>query len=83
MAIVTRTFHYHENGNHDETWYRLARDTETGDLFVEHAWARGADVGEERIELRRFLETNRSTARDKLMKLIGTLVEGAADPAKA
>lgn len=74
MAIITRRFHYHEKGNHDETWHELARDTETGEVFIEKGWARRDDVGDCRIELATFLATERSTARDKLVALIGSLV---------
>lgn len=75
MAVITRRFHYHEKGNHDEAWHELARDTETGDVFVVKGWARREDVDDCRIELAEFLGRERSTARDKLMALIGTLVE--------
>lgn len=74
MAIVTRRFHYHEKGNHDETWHSLARDTDTGEVFVQKEWAHRENVGDCRIELAAFLASNDSTARTNLMKLIGSLV---------
>lgn len=74
MAILTKQFFYHEKGNHDETWYHLARDTETGAVFIEHEWAARGDVGSKRIEIAEFLSGTKISAKDKLLKLIGTLV---------
>lgn len=79
MTVKTRTFHYHEKGNHDETWYRLAKDDEAGDVYIEHAWACGPDVDDVRIELATFLSTDRSSAREKLVKLIGSLIDEKSD----
>jgi len=39
VPILTREFFRQEKGNHEETWYRLARDTETGDVFIETTFA--------------------------------------------
>jgi hypothetical protein len=75
MAILTRQFFAHEKGNHDETWYRLARDTETGEVFILHEWAARSDAGSERIELSDFLSRNTSSAKTKLLTMIGTLVK--------
>jgi hypothetical protein len=74
MAILTRQFFYHEKGNHDETWYSLARNTETGAVFIEHEWAARGDVGSKKIEIVEFLSGPGGTARNNLLKLIGTLV---------
>jgi hypothetical protein len=74
MAILTKRFFYHEKGNHDETWYYLALDTETGAVYIEHEWAARGDVGSKRVEIAEFLSGPKMTARDNLLKLIGTLV---------
>jgi hypothetical protein len=75
MSILTKQFYAHEKGNHDETFYHLARDTETGEVFVMHEWYARADVGSARIELADFLSRNTSSAKTKLLALIGTLVK--------
>jgi hypothetical protein len=75
MTILTREFHKHEKGNHEESWYRLARDTETGDVFIEHEWSARNDVGTERIEVAEFLARHEGTAGKNLLRLIGTLVK--------
>lgn len=80
MPIITRRFHYHEKGNHNEKWFLLARDTESGDVFIQHEWAERADQGSRRIELVDFLATDQSSARTKLIDLIGSLVEDNPDP---
>ena len=74
MVVLTRRFFYHEKGNHDETWYYLARDTETWAVYIEHERAARGDVGTKRIEIADFLSGPSLTARDNLLKLIGTLV---------
>jgi hypothetical protein len=79
MAVLTKRFFYHEKGNHDETWYYLARDTETGDVYVEHEWAARGDVGSKRVEVAAFLSGPSMTARGNLLKLIGTLVQEVGD----
>jgi hypothetical protein len=79
MAVFTRRFFYHEKGNHDETWYYLARDTESGEVYVEHDWAARGNLGSERIEIAEFLSGPPITARHNLLKLIGTLVVESDD----
>jgi hypothetical protein len=74
MTILTRRFFAHGKGNHDETFYHLARDTESGEVFILHEWYVRTDVGSERIELSDFLTRNASSANTKLLAMIGTLV---------
>lgn len=75
MPIQKRQFHYHEQGSHDEEWYYLARDTETGEVFVIHATApfKGKETTN-RLEIEELLRGHRGTAADTLRQLIGTLV---------
>ena len=79
MAILQRQFFYHERGNHDEKWYSLCRDTDTGDVFILHEWAERANVGERRLTVREFMGDTTS-AQSKFLTLIGTL---ATEPAPA
>lgn len=79
MAVLTRQFHYHEDGSHYETWYYLARDTETGKVFVLHEWSgKKGDQGERSLSIEEFLSSQNSSATDKLRRLIGTLVPEAS-----
>ena len=78
MAVV-KLFFYHEKGNHDETWYYLARNTESGAVFVEHEWAERGNLGSRRIGLAEFLSGSSMTACDNLLDLIGTLVLETGD----
>lgn len=73
MAILKKRFSHNEKGNHDEAWFSLARDTETGEVFVLHEWAAKADVGSRRLPVVEFLAQQRSAVHD-LLQLIGTLV---------
>ena len=75
VPILTREFFRQEKGNHEETWYRLARDTETGDVFIEHEWTARNDAGTVRIELADFLTKHQGSAGKNLLRLIGTLVK--------
>jgi hypothetical protein len=79
MAILKHQFYHHEKGNHDETWFHLARDTVTGRVFIVHEWAARTDVGNREMSLQEFLRDTTS-AQDKLLQLIGTLV---TEPANA
>ncbi|MBX9697934.1 MAG: hypothetical protein K2X74_00800 [Acetobacteraceae bacterium] len=79
MAVVSKCFFRHEKGNHDETWFYLARDTETGEVFVIHEWAARANVGSERVALTAFLARNESTAKSNLLRLIGSLANEPHD----
>jgi hypothetical protein len=76
MAILRRPFFSSELGMGDEDWYYLARDTETGRVFVYHEWShkRGAghEGGNEDIELDAFLQ-HQGIAQDQLRELIGSV----------
>ena len=79
MAAVMKRFFYHEKGNHDEAWYYLAWDTESGAVYMEHEWAEQGNLGSKRIEVAEFLSGPSMTARDNLLELIGTLVVETGD----
>jgi hypothetical protein len=76
-----KRFFYREKGNHDEAWYYLARDTETGVVYVECQWAVG-HLGSNRIEIADFLSGPSKAPRNNLLRLIGTLVTKAGDAAR-
>jgi hypothetical protein len=79
MAIQRRPFSSSDLGMGDEDWHYLARDTETGRVFVYHEWShrRGAahEGGNEDIELDAFLQ-HQGFAQDQLRALIGSLAAG-------
>jgi hypothetical protein len=79
VAIAKRQFFKHEKGLGDEDFYYLARNSDTGQVFVLHEWShrkgQGYEPGSAHIELDAFL-VKRGTAQDRLHELIGTLVEG-------
>lgn len=84
MSIVRVQFHHHERGLGDEDWHYLARDTDTGDVFVVHEWChRGSEEsrnGSERIKIGVFLTDRvQGTKQSKLLALIGSLVAGETD----
>ena len=80
MAVIKRCFHYHEKGNHDEDWFNLARDTESGRVFIVHEWAHRADLGERELSIEEFLTLpGRGTRQQRFLELVGTLVEGPTD----
>ena len=74
MAILRRQFSSSDLGMGIENWYYLARDTETGRIFVYHEWSRRRgetyEGGSEDIELDSFLH-HAGTAQDHLRELIG------------
>ena len=63
----------------DEDWYYLARDTDTGRVFVFHEWShrkgQAYEGGNEDIELATYLQQP-GTAQQRLVELIGTLCRG-------
>jgi len=79
MTILRRPFSSADLGMGDEDWYYLARDTDTGRVFVYHEWShrRGAahEGGNEDIDLDTFLR-HQGTAQDHLRALIGSLAVG-------
>jgi hypothetical protein len=76
MTILKRQFHSHEIGMSDEDWYYLARDTDSGRIFVYHEWSHRKgqtyEGGNKDMELQDFLAHN-GTAQARLRELIGTL----------
>lgn len=80
MAVLKRGFYYHEKGNHDEDWFYLARDTDSGRVFIIHEWAHRENLGDRELSLEEFLTSRgRGTRQDNLIKLIGTLVADTAE----
>ena len=74
-----KRFFYCEKGNADEAWYYLARDVETGEVYVEHQWAASGKLGSNRIEITDFLEGPYTTARNNLLRRIGAIIEEAGN----
>jgi hypothetical protein len=78
MGIEARTLYQSSNGDR----WRLARDTDTGHVFVQHQanLASGGRISD--IEVGTFLGAGgRGPEHQELLRLIGTLVE-EADPAR-
>ncbi len=79
MAIAKKLIHKREKGIGDEDWYYLARNTETGRVFIVHEWSHNAgnltfEAGEAEMEISAYLEGG-GTRQDKLLAMIGTLVD--------
>lgn len=75
MAELRRRFYYHEKGNHDERWHYLARDSETGKVWIVNGYApMGEEYHETKSEVEQFLAEDSSTAKTNLLALIGSLV---------
>ncbi len=76
MAIRKLPFSTADLGMGDEDWYYLARDTETGRVFVYHEWShrkgQTREGGNEDIELDAFLQRP-GIAQEHLRQLIGSL----------
>ena len=70
--------------NYDEDWWRLAFDTDTKHLYVEHEWKhedvswRGlASVGTEEIEIADYLsEPGEGPGQHELMRIFNLAFEG-------
>jgi oligoribonuclease NrnB/cAMP/cGMP phosphodiesterase (DHH superfamily) len=74
MTILRRQFYGHERGNHDETFFSLARDTETDRVFIIHEWFRKSDVGEKELTLDEFYAMAHGTSVwTRFLSFIGTL----------
>jgi hypothetical protein len=77
MPILKKQFYSHEVGMGNEDWLYLARDTDSGRVFVYHDWShrkgRTYASGNEDIELDVFLSSS-GTAQIRLKELIGTLI---------
>jgi hypothetical protein len=81
MAILVRQFYAHEKGNHDETFYSLARDSETGRVFIIHEWFARENVGSSEMTVAEFYaQTHNSSAWSRFVDLVGTL---ATEPSHA
>jgi hypothetical protein len=76
-----KRFFFREKGNADEVWY-LARDAETGAVYVEHGWISSDDSGSDRIDISDFLEGRSTTARNNLLGFIGAIIEEDGDAPK-
>jgi hypothetical protein len=79
---MKRFFHC-EKGNADEAWYYLARDAETGAVYVERQWASRDKSGCNRIEIGDFLEGPSTIARNNLLRSIGATIAEASDTPRA
>ncbi len=73
MTIETRTLYQSSNGDR----WRLARDTETGRVFVQHEANLPSGGRIDEIEIGPFLSgSGRGPEHQELLRLIGTLVGG-------
>jgi hypothetical protein len=77
MSVISKEFASHMHGMEDEDRYFLARDTETGRVFIVHKWShrRGQTTasGTTEVELGASLAMG-GMAQDRSRTLIGTLV---------
>ncbi|MER8950716.1 hypothetical protein [Mesorhizobium sp. M0959] len=79
MPILRRLIYKHEKGMGDEDWYYLARNTETGRVYIVHEWSHHAgklkfESGDAEMEIVEYLQGG-GTRQDRLLQMIGTLVE--------
>jgi hypothetical protein len=76
MAIQTRELYRSANG---DRWY-LARDSASGRVFIKHEANLPSGGAMADIEIGAFLRSGgRGPEHGELLRLIGTLVEGATD----
>src|SRR5262245_48019468 len=75
MAVVTRKLYHNSNG---DRWY-LARDSDTGRVFVKHQanLPSGGHLAD--IEVGAFLSQGGGPEQQELLRLIGTLVDETTD----
>jgi hypothetical protein len=77
MPTTSKEFSHYEHGMGDEDWHSLARDSETGRVFIIHKWSHrhGQTLasGIIEIDLGAFLAMD-GIAQDRLRHMIGTLV---------
>jgi hypothetical protein len=75
MALITKELYHSSNG---DRWY-LARDPDTGGVFVRHQAnpASGGHLAD--IEVGLFLSQGNGPEQQELLRLIGTLVDETAD----
>lgn len=74
MPTLAKQFYRHEKGNHDETFYSLAHDTDTGRVFIIHEWFARENVGSVEMTIPEFhTRTHNSSAWNRFLELIGSL----------
>jgi len=77
LALLSKLFYRHERNMGDEDAYYLARETDTGSVFILHKWSKRQgerfESSSSHIELAVFLN-HQGTAQDNLRGLIGQLV---------
>ena len=78
MALITRELYHSSNS---DRWY-LARDPDTGRVFIKHQanLSSGGHVAD--IEVGGFLGQGKGPEQQELLRLIGTLVDETADGQK-
>jgi len=78
MALLTKELYHSSNG---DRWY-LARNPDTGQVFVKHQanLPSGGHVAD--IEVGVFLSQGKGPEQQELLQLIGTLVDERADSQK-
>jgi hypothetical protein len=80
MAIVKMQFYRNHKSNGDEYMFHLARDTESGEVFVIREADFVVDGGSEKqMTLYDFLAGG-GNRQDALLRLIGTLVPDSPQP---
>jgi hypothetical protein len=74
MSVVKRQFYKNKKAQGDEYWFYLAKDTETGEVFVIREFDYLVDGGsEKKMTLYEFLAGG-GNRQNALLELIGTLV---------
>ena len=78
MGLLTKELYHSSNG---DRWH-LARDLDTGQVFVRHQanLPSGGHVAD--IEVGVFLSQGKGPEQQELLRLIGTLVDDTADSQK-
>jgi len=82
MTVVHKEFFRREICAGNEDAYSLARDTETGRVFVRHQWAHPAAGGlksDHEMSLHDFL-ASAGSRQSALLEMIGTLVPEIGGP---
>jgi hypothetical protein len=78
MALFTRELYHSANG---DRWY-LARNPDTGSVFIIHQANLPSGGHMADIEIGVFLSQGRGPEQQEVLRLIGTLVEETADGQK-
>ena len=74
MAILKREFHRNHKSHGEEYWFSLARDTETGEVYIIREFDYVVDGGVETRESVYHFLAGGGDRQSALLKLIGTLV---------